>query len=57
MFSDSDPITGGDRVFLEKVPGARGLGHPRLVGAGHFLQEDRPQQLAEIVTRVVAGAP
>ncbi|HET9091393.1 MAG TPA: haloalkane dehalogenase [Acidimicrobiales bacterium] len=57
-FSDSDPITGGgDRVFLDKVPGTRGLEHPTVAGAGHFLQEDRPQQLAEIVTRFVAATP
>ncbi|OGO50653.1 MAG: haloalkane dehalogenase, partial [Chloroflexi bacterium RBG_16_68_14] len=35
-FSDSDPITrGGDRVFQQRVPGAKGQPHTTIVGAGH----------------------
>lgn len=41
-FSDGDPITrGGDRKFLERVPGAKGAPHRTLKG-GHFIQEDDP---------------
>jgi haloalkane dehalogenase len=49
-FSDSDPITrGGDRVFQSLVPGTRGQPHRTIVGAGHFLQEDKGEELAQII--------
>jgi len=51
-FSDGDPITAGaDRLFREQVPGAAGQPHTTIEGGGHFLQEDRPEELA----RVIAG--
>ncbi|MFN2582996.1 MAG: haloalkane dehalogenase, partial [Candidatus Dormibacteria bacterium] len=50
-FSDSDPVTRGADEFLKQlVPGARGLHHPVVQGAGHFLQEDRGEELGDIVT-------
>jgi len=49
-FSDSDPIMrGGDRVFQKLVPGAKGQPHTTIVGAGHFLQEDKGEELAQVV--------
>ena len=52
-FSDGDPITrGGDKLFQEIVPGAKGQPHTTIRGAGHFLQEDASAQLARIVIRV-----
>ncbi|MEJ2737180.1 MAG: haloalkane dehalogenase, partial [Anaerolineae bacterium] len=49
-FSDQDPITrGGDKVFRSRVPGARGQPHTTIVGAGHFLQEDKGEALAQTV--------
>jgi haloalkane dehalogenase len=51
-FSDSDPITGAMVPILRKiVPGTRGLDHPTIEDAGHFLQEDAGAELG----RVVAG--
>jgi haloalkane dehalogenase len=47
IFSDSDPIFSprvGER-FAELIPGAE-LGEP-LAGAGHFLQEDKGEELGE----------
>lgn len=53
-FSDGDPITRGfERAFQERVPGARGREHPTIRGAGHFLQEDRGEELAELVAGFV----
>ena len=49
-FSDGDPITGGgDRVFLEKVPGTKGQPHTTIKGGGHFLQEDRGEDFARVI--------
>jgi haloalkane dehalogenase len=49
-FSDSDPITkGGHRVFQSRVPGAQGQPHTTIEGAGHFLQEDKGPELANVV--------
>ncbi|HEV7235402.1 MAG TPA: haloalkane dehalogenase, partial [Ktedonobacteraceae bacterium] len=49
-FSDSDPVThGGERVFQKLVPGAQGQPHTIITGAGHFLQEDKGEELAHVV--------
>lgn len=49
-FSDNDPITrGGDRVFQKLIPGCQGLPHVTVTNAGHFLQEDNPEQLIGII--------
>ncbi|MGH7895418.1 MAG: haloalkane dehalogenase [Candidatus Binatia bacterium] len=50
-FSDQDPITrGADRLFQERVPGAKGQPHTTIAGGGHFLQEDKGEELARVVT-------
>jgi haloalkane dehalogenase len=49
-FSDSDPITrGADQLFQGLIPGAKGQPHTTIVGAGHFLQEDKGPELARVV--------
>jgi haloalkane dehalogenase len=53
-FSDADPITrGGQQVFQTVVPGARGREHPTISGAGHFLQEDKGEELAAVIVDFV----
>jgi haloalkane dehalogenase len=55
-FSDSDPITkGGERVFQERVKGAEGIKHLTVKGAGHFLQEDKPDEVADIIDGFISG--
>ena len=55
-FSDSDPITAGaDRALQERIPGARGQPHTTIAGGGHFLQEDRGEELARVVIDFVAS--
>ena len=49
-FSDGDPITrGGDRAFQARVPGTKGQPHTTIAGGGHFLQEDKGEDLAQVV--------
>jgi haloalkane dehalogenase len=53
-FSDSDPITrGADRLLQEAIPGATGQPHTTIVGAGHFLQEDKGEELARVVVECI----
>ena len=55
-FSDSDPITGAMAPILrEHVPGTRGLEHPVLEDAGHFLQEDAGPELGRAVAAFMAA--
>lgn len=49
-FSDQDPITrGGERMLISRIPGAQGQPHTTIAGGGHFLQEDRGPELAQVV--------
>jgi len=49
-FSDGDPITGGMApIFQRDMPGAKGIDHPVIRDAGHFLQEDAGEELAGYV--------
>ncbi|WP_420629901.1 haloalkane dehalogenase [Candidatus Leptofilum sp.] len=48
MFSDGDPITqGGDALFRRAIPGTQGQPEITIEGAGHFLQEDKGEEIAE----------
>lgn len=50
MFSDGDPITrGGDRFFRKLIPSANEEAEVTIEGAGHFLQEDKGEEIAERV--------
>lgn len=56
-YADGDPATRGwERVLAEHVPGARGLEHRTILGAGHFLQEDAGADLGRVVVDLVFGA-
>ncbi len=53
-FSDGDPITAAMAPVLKRaIPGAAGLEHPVIAGAGHFLQEDAGPRLAQVVADFV----
>jgi haloalkane dehalogenase len=57
-FSDRDPITGGMAPVLKRaVPGAAGIEHPVIEGAGHFLQEDAGEQLGTVIADFVRDHP
>jgi len=55
-FSDQDPIThGGERYLQAEIPGCAGQPHTTIEGGGHFLQEDRGEELARVVAAFVTG--
>ena len=53
-FSDGDPATRGwETVFQERIPGAAGQPHVTIAGAGHFVQEQKGEELGRIVADFV----
>jgi haloalkane dehalogenase len=57
-FSDGDPITrGGDRLFQEIVPGAKGQSHKIIRDAGHFVQEDKGPECAKTIIDFIKNNP
>lgn len=57
-FSDKDPITrGGDRFWQENCPGAQGQNHTTIKDAGHFVQEDKGSELADLIIEFIKNNP
>jgi len=57
-FSDHDPITAGMAPVLARaIPGAAGIGHPVIAGAGHFLQEDAGEELGHAIAAFLRAHP
>jgi hypothetical protein len=40
---------GGDRILRYRIPGASGQPRTTIRHAGHFLQEDRPLRLVDLI--------
>lgn len=50
LFSDKDPITaGGDKIMQKYIPGTKDMPHQTITDAGHFLQEDKGEEIATIM--------
>lgn len=55
-FSDKDAVTaGGEKIFIERIPGAKGQPHSIIKDAGHFLQEDKPEELVALIFNFIAS--
>jgi haloalkane dehalogenase len=55
-FSDQDAVTaGGEGIFQRRIPGAAGQPHTTIEGGGHFLQEDRGPELAQVIIDFIAA--
>jgi haloalkane dehalogenase len=53
-FSDQDPITrGADERLQARIPGSRGQAHTTIKDGGHFLQEDQPDAVADVIDRFI----
>ena len=56
-FSNRDPITrGGEKAWQANVPGAANREHVTIGNAGHFLQEDKGPELAEVLLEFIDSA-
>ncbi|MCZ6784496.1 MAG: haloalkane dehalogenase [Proteobacteria bacterium] len=56
-FSDSDPITRGFEASFSGIPGFSGQPHVTIEGAGHFLQEDKGEELGAILVEFARRLP
>lgn len=57
-FSDKDPIMSGlDGIFQSMIPGAKDQAHTTIVNAGHFLQEEKGEELALVVNEFITANP
>jgi haloalkane dehalogenase len=58
MFSDRDPVTaGGERFFRKLIPSADDQPEITIKGAGHFLQEERGQEIAGHIRDFIERTP
>jgi haloalkane dehalogenase len=58
LFSDKDPVTvGGDKYFRELIPSAKDEPEVTIRDAGHFLQEDKGEEIAEQIAAFIQRRP
>lgn len=58
VFADREDITRFfEPLFQQNVPGAHGRNHITIPNAGHFLQEQAPDQLVEVILAVGQPPP
>ena len=49
LFGDADHIMlGAERIFQKLIPGANGQDH-KILHAGHFIQEEKGEELAKLM--------
>jgi haloalkane dehalogenase len=57
-FGDNDPITkGGDRFYINNVPGAKGQKHTTVKDAGHFIQDEKGEEIAGLLVEFIKDNP
>jgi haloalkane dehalogenase len=58
MFSDKDPITsGGDKFFRSLIPTAKAQPEIIIKDAGHFLQEEKGEEIAQHILDFIKRTP
>ena len=54
LFATRDPVTkGGERMWQKLVPGAANQNHTKIRGAGHFVQEDKGEEVAQALVAFI----
>jgi haloalkane dehalogenase len=57
-FGDSDPVTAGaEKTFQKRVAGAKSVEHVTIRGAGHFLQEEQGETVAQAMIDFMRRTP
>ena len=57
LFSDKDSVTaGGFKPFQKLTAGAKDQPHETIEGGGHFLQEDKGEEIAEKIVKWIAAS-
>jgi haloalkane dehalogenase len=57
LFSTRDPVTkGGEKLWQKLVPGAAGQNHTKIRGAGHFVQEDKGEEVAQALVQFIQSS-
>ena len=50
-FSSDDPVTrGADKKFKNEVPGAKNQKHCIINKGGHFIQENKPDEISKVIS-------
>ena len=53
-FADDDPVTAGlQNEFIERIPGTKNLPHTTIKRGGHFVQENAPDQVAQVIADLI----
>jgi len=53
-FGTDDALMAGlDKDWQERVPGAKGQAHTLVEGGAHFIQEDKPEELVELLDQFI----
>jgi haloalkane dehalogenase len=51
--TDDAMMAGRDKDWQERVPGAKGQAHTLVKGGAHFIQEDKPEELVELLDQFI----
>lgn len=58
IIGNNDPLNLGSvenqNYMIENIPGAEGQPHTRLLDAGHFLQDDKGEEIADLIIAFIA---
>jgi len=52
-FGSEDTLMAGQEKVWQALPGAQGQAHTLVKGGAHFIQEDKPEELVEILTNFI----
>jgi len=50
-------MKGRDKVWQETVPGAQGQPHTLVEGGHHFIQDDKPDELSQLLIEFIKSNP